>query len=620
MGRFRTHYGQSWLSYWFSGGLHLLIVGLVTLLLAACNSGSGDSTVGDVSISLTDASGDFASYTVDVTSLQLVKQNGTVVSALPTTTRIDFAQYTDLSEFLTVATVPSGRYTRVVLNLDYSNADVVVQDSSGTYPATMQDGDGNPLTTMSVSLDLASGHPLVILPGVPASLALDFDLNASNQVDFTQTPPVVQVEPFLVADLSLDSDRQHRARGLLQDVDTTAQSFTMQLRPFAVRQHRWGLITVNSASTTRYEIDGVAYDGQDGIDQLALLSADTPVIVVGSIAGRKLLDATAVLAGSSVPWDNKDVVQGTVIKRSGDTLTVRGHYVDRIDGIAIFNSDITVTVDSATDVTAPLSGQTTIDKDSISVGQAITALGTLDLSAPPYTLDSTGSDNIVRMDVTRLLGSVNTINSSLLNTDLAYINGRQTDIFDFSGTGVSAADDSDPLDYDVETGSLLSGMSITNGDVVKLRGFVVPFGQASTSGDFSAISVIDLNQDLLAASMGLYWQGGTAAAFSSIASDAIVIDVSFVTDKHVWLDGVSVDLSATTAITLTPQKPLAGRFAIKLRGQSGISLYRQFANFSTALTTAMNNGYKVELIAAHGAYSSADATLDGAAILILLTP
>ena len=75
------------------------------------------------------------------------------------------------------------------------------------------------------------------------------------------------------------------------------------------------------------------------------------------------MNATEVLAGSSAPWDNKDAVQGTVIGRTGDTLTVRGHYINRVDGIAIFNSDINVTVDAATKVTAPLSNQTSLDAE-----------------------------------------------------------------------------------------------------------------------------------------------------------------------------------------------------------------------------------------------------------------
>jgi hypothetical protein len=608
---------------WFLNKIFLLSLGLAIVFVAGCGGGSTSdvaTTAGDVSISLTDSPGDFVAYTVDVTSLQLVKHNGTKVSTLPTTTRVDFTQYTDLSEFLTVASVPSGSYTQVILNLDYSNADVEVQDSQGTaHQASLLDGNGNPLTTQSVTLDLASDNPLVIAPGVPASLALDFDLSASNQV-ITTNPTVVQVEPFLVADLSLDNSREHRARGLLKDVDNTAQTFEMHLRPFSVRQNDWGLITVAASSSTHYEIDGASYDGAVGLTQLATLSADTPLIVTGTIAGDKTLNATEVLAGSSVPWDNKDVVQGTVIKRSGDILTVRGHYINRLDGIAVFNSDIIVTVDSATRITAPLSMQTSLDKDSISVGQAVTAFGTLNMTGTPYTLDSTGSGNLVRMDVTQLKGTVNAQNGSLLNTNLAFIEGRRIGIFDFSGTGsATPTDDSDPTSYDVDTGQLLTGTTIPSGDVVKIRGFAMPYGQASGAGDFSAISVIDLNQNALAANMALRWLGGTPSAFTGIAGDGIVIDLSGVSNKNLWLAGVGVDLGSATAITLKPQDSNDGHYAIKQRGQTGIALFQKFADFSAALTAGLNNGAKVVLIIAHGNYSSTDTSLSSSSALVLLT-
>ena len=63
-------------------------------------------------IGLTDQEGDFHSYTVDVLSLTLTKLNGAVVETLPLNTRIDFAQYTEMTEFLTAATIPSGVYVK----------------------------------------------------------------------------------------------------------------------------------------------------------------------------------------------------------------------------------------------------------------------------------------------------------------------------------------------------------------------------------------------------------------------------------------------------------------------------------------------------------------------------
>ena len=78
---------------------------------------------GTVFLSLTDADGDFLSYSVNVVSLTLEKANGAVVDVLPNSTRIDFAQYVDISEFVSVATVPPGVYVAGTIKLDYSDAE-----------------------------------------------------------------------------------------------------------------------------------------------------------------------------------------------------------------------------------------------------------------------------------------------------------------------------------------------------------------------------------------------------------------------------------------------------------------------------------------------------------------
>src|SRR5262245_25319351 len=78
------------------------LVGLAAALLAACGGGDGDGSgggnqnppppppaactdCGSAVITMTDAQGDFLSYTVDVTSVKLKKANGTTVETLPAT-------------------------------------------------------------------------------------------------------------------------------------------------------------------------------------------------------------------------------------------------------------------------------------------------------------------------------------------------------------------------------------------------------------------------------------------------------------------------------------------------------------------------------------------------------
>src|SRR2546422_4860789 len=82
----------------------------VALGLYACKNSTDEEGV--VAIGLTDTPGDFLTYTVDVTSLTLIKADETVVQALPQRTRVDFARFVDLTEFVTAVTIPSGNYVR----------------------------------------------------------------------------------------------------------------------------------------------------------------------------------------------------------------------------------------------------------------------------------------------------------------------------------------------------------------------------------------------------------------------------------------------------------------------------------------------------------------------------
>lgn len=61
--------------------------------------GEQGQAAGDIVIGLTDSQGDFVCYTVNVLSLTLAKANGAVVKTMPLSTRVDFAGYTDMTEF-----------------------------------------------------------------------------------------------------------------------------------------------------------------------------------------------------------------------------------------------------------------------------------------------------------------------------------------------------------------------------------------------------------------------------------------------------------------------------------------------------------------------------------------
>src|SRR6185436_9411435 len=121
-----------------------------------------------------------------------------------------------------------------------------------------------------------------------------------------------------------------RLRGPLVSVDKTTSSYVVDVRPFNLRDQRFGQVTVHTDSNTTFEIDGTNYSGAAGLDALATAGAGTVTAAFGTLTTvTREFDAKVVFAGSSVPGIGVDTVTGEVIARSGDVLTVRGATVNR---------------------------------------------------------------------------------------------------------------------------------------------------------------------------------------------------------------------------------------------------------------------------------------------------
>ncbi len=588
--------------------LWLMSLALLFLLQGCGAEDIGAEDRGDVVIGITDAEGDFLNYAVDVTGLTLTKANGAVVDVLPVSTRIDFADLTEMTEFFTIATIPAGRYVKATLTLDYRNADVQVEDANGDPVAvTVKDSGGNPLTTWKVAVNLSNANSLVIAPGVPAHLTLDFDLNASHTVDTDVSPIEVIAQPVLVADVKLEDPKPHRVRGLLQSVDQGAGTFRMNLRPFFHHAGQFGAFTVHVNNATAYEIDGASYSGADGLAQLAKQTANSRVVVFGELNPSKQFVATEVYAGSSVPGADQDVVTGVVLKRTGDTLTVNAGSIVRSDGSLIFNKDITITLDSGTVVKRQLAAAD-YTKDDLSVGQRIVAWGTLDSAA-----DHLNAPAQVRMLVNQFTGTVMSNSGGELVMDLQRLNGRLPARFDFAGTGSGSANDADPNHYQIDLGTLTP--TVSTGDPVKVRGFVAPFGSAPQ--DFEATTVIDVAEvpAVLAVGWGLF---GTATPFTPLESNRLVLNEQGVgVLHHVSRAWVNIDLTADSQdTTLVPAATGSGVFTINQAGT--IYMYFTFSEFVTALTERVNAGHKTQRIWAVGAFDDATATLTAGAAGVVM--
>jgi hypothetical protein len=564
---------------------------------AGCGGGGsgGEAPVnaaqtGEVTVALRDAAGDFLQYAVDVTSIRLLRSNGDVVETLPISTRVDFAELVDLTEFVTSGTVPAGSYTKVVLGLDYSDAAIVVEGDDGTVlTAAAVDSAGDPLDRIDVMVVLPDDAPLRIAPGVPAHLTLDFDLDASNDVDTAVSPVRVTVAPFLHVTPSLETDRAHRLRGLLADVDVPGKTVTVVVRPFLQRSGEFGRVRFTTDAETQFEVDGIELTGSAGLAALDALGDGAPVTAQGVVSQGRLR-ADIVLAGSSVPWADAEVVHGVVTARAGGALTVSGvGYVMPAARVA-FDRHWTVLIGDGTAVTGL--GATGID--ALSVGSRITASGEF---ADERTLDA-GAGR-VRLSSSTLTGRVVTVEP--LTVAIFRLEGRRPAAFDFAGTGVTAAEDSDPARYEIDTGEL-SLDSLAVGDVVRVGGRVTDFGAAPP--DFAARTIVDLDLEDAPAALAASWThvGGTATPFLSMAPDRLDLDLA---DARRLLTVRGLPVAGSDALEsialVAPDAP--GGYAIAVRGSLELHLYREFDDVVAELDDRLESGHEMARILAAGRYN-----------------
>ncbi|MEO0575922.1 MAG: DUF4382 domain-containing protein [Pseudomonadota bacterium] len=582
----------------------LAIVASIVVLSACGGSGAVDvvdepsAAVDDglLYIGLTDAEGDFDTYSVDVLSIRLERENGTVVETLPLTTRVDFTELTEVTEFINIATVPAGSYVSASIRMDFTDAQVIVQDESGVLSeAELVDVDGAALGEYEVRLQLADSDRIRIAPGVPAAFSLDFDLDASNDIDLGMSPPQVTVSPLLLATAELDEAREHRIRGALASVDEAAQSATLRVRPFFHRSGDFGGFTLNVDAQTVYEVDGEGFTGEDGLAALAALAANAPVVASGDVSGRSMM-ADTVVAGSSVPWADETAVTGTVRARDGDTLTVGGARVEFGDGRVRFAGDLTVLVGDDTSVSAAGVDSQTLDKDSISVGQRIVVFGE---PTDDQTLDA--SAGRIRMPYSNFSAVVDT--AAPLTAEVVLLNGRRPARFDFAGTGSSAEFDADPDNYEIDTGTLAL-TDIANGDLVRVRGLVAPF--ATAPADFVARTVIDVEFSDRAGELTVMWptDAPSSAPFISTSDSALNVDISE-SRELLRVRGVPRTLTnPLDMLTIIASDSGTGAYAVQMRGSGEVTLYREFADTVRALNDALQDGAALQRIHARVRYTA----------------
>lgn len=605
---------------------------LIVLALSACGGGASTSNTveppvvaqcnpadpgtadecGTLIIGLTDADGDFLSYTVDVLSLILEKSDGAVIEVMPNATRVDFAQYVDLTEFISVATVPPGFYVAGTIRLDYTNAEVFVEDGDTAKETIVVDADGNPLGQTELKIKLVDRDQLFISRATTSLLIIDFDLDASHMVDISPTPAIATAEPFIVAELDPVDTKEIRVRGRYIEANEAGMYYVVALRPFYDKVGDFGRMKVFVTEGTGCEVDEAEFSGVECLHALEAAGQGTLTVARGTLnVAQRQFTANLILAGSSVPGNGTDAAKGHVIARMDNELVVRGGTIILSDASgSFFRDDVTVTIGPNTKVyktysfDRPLLAITDrlLDISAISVGQKVTVRGSVTANDEiGVHIDAT--EGAVILHVTHLNGIVNSIVPGQVDIDLHSLGGRRPGIYDFTCTGgCEPLTDADPHIYEVSTGNLLLA-AVAAGQPVSAWGFVNAFMGAPP--DFEGRSIIDFSD--VRSALGVGWGAeGTTAPFLMMDENGLLLDKRNVDidQRHfIKQDPVLIDLTTLDADTLIAPRD-TGRKLFVIKRADSLQLYADFDDFVIALTDALAGGNAARSMYARGHYNA----------------
>ena len=630
------------------------ILALTGALLAACGSSGNDpgsglagtdsgagcvpgdpsaaAACGTVVLALTDVEGEFTSYTVDVLSISLDKVGGGTVELLPQATRVDFAQLTALSELVSSSLIAPGDFAGGRIRLDYGNADIFVEAGGAIVPVAVYDSGNTLLTTdtaasiVEVDIVLPETNRLAVRRGTTVMLSIDFDLDASHLVDTASTPVQAIARPYLVAEVEPVDEKTLRVRGALAGVDLDADSYDIRLRPWYHRDGQFGTLTIHTTDATVFEIDGVGYTGEAGLEALAGLPAGSLSVAFGRLStGDRRFTAEIVHAGDSVEGGRYAAVLGNIVARTGDRLVIRGGIAIRRDRPAHFQRTVVVDIGPDTIVTREGRPDLRLGADALSVGQRTLVFGEFagpvldrpDPFGPDIALVLDATEGRARLKLTRLTGSLVAATAGEIELKLRAIDRLGIELFNFVGTGGTLELDADPSAYQVATATLPIDTLVAD-RAVRVFGFVAPFGAAPP--DFEGRIVLGPSE--LPATLGVGWGlDGTAAPFSALGADSLVIDLAnpdIGTRHHLLIGYELTDLFDLPASPLIVESSAPRVYGITEPGH--IELFQDFADFVDELTLRLSNTDRARSLAAYGNYAADDNTLGARKIVVHMLP
>jgi hypothetical protein len=625
------------------------------LVAAGCHNPNQDSGFGVAwtTLSTTDDAGQFSSYIVTIDSIVLVGKNDGTIGAIEVPEVVDLTKLTSLEELWSSASVPVDTFTAAIITIDYTNAQISVMVNGVPTAATVVDPSGAPLTAVTLTVNFDPKNQLTLQPTFGTSnalrLAFNWDLSATNDIDFTTSPPTVHAKPFMSISTTTPDTKLIRVRGALINSSVNTGTYSVVVRPFFDEINSLGTNTLFSDSSTVYTLGGVTYVGSAGLTQLSQTSAGSTVAAAfttfeptttpapGINAG--IFHAKYVVAGGTLEDFFTYGIEGDVTARTGNTLTLHGAtlFANAAQLVQFEPQDSFVLVGPATQMTADgVSTLGPLSSDSISVGQHITARGLFSQSSTGVaTLDSTGASAVgtgsVRLQSTEVFGPLVSSSAGSLAINLQSINGWPASVYNFAGNGAGAAQDPVASNYLINTGAL-TPPTFAAGDPVFADGYTSPFGSAPP--DFLAQSVSA--EASVPATMVVSWTGtGTAAPFSVLSATSLTIDLgnAALGSGQLRIGAESVDMTtlpASPSIVPAVAAPAAnglplfaplfsvGAGAITESLTNPIQSFNGFADFVSQLTTTFATPTPTTKFVARGFYDRSSNVFTASSIDVVI--
>ena len=594
----------------------LVLAGALAIGLAGCSARTPVYNGTPVLTLTADAAGAFGAYVIGIDTIELTQKGGYVYPAQSNDEQVDLTRRVNLTELFGAPGVPIGTYTSMTIYFDYSSPTIYLRGA--TKPATVKFPSSSKI--IPVTVKFAPNHPLVIGLNKSTPFAVDIDLAASTAIDAATN--TVTVSPYAVATVEPVDTNPLRARGQLVLSQPGKSNVVENIRPFDDTYYTdpgVGALTVDTSSSTYFNISGHVYVGSAGLTALANAQSGTVMTAYGTLGSLATIipefNATQVYAGTSVSTQGTAVIRGTVAARSGDTLTLARAESVCPENYCLANATLTyyptatVTVGPSTVVTEDGAAASGLGVQSISVGQrvSVSGTGTKGTSVMPNSLDATTGE--VRMQPTTIWGTLVSGASGSATLDLQQIDLDSPTTFDFTGTGVTGSEDANPASYSVNTGTT-DESGTTAGTLLSAVGFMTPFGSAPP--DFSASSVTPASAgptDLI-----VQWNGGTTAPFTSSGSSGLVVNLGNASiQSAVMQTGPQIvqlsSLSASPTIAFGCSSGNCGNAEFGIgNGAKGISVYDSSSSFLSGLTSTLNGSTGITELVAIGTYDSASNT------------